>query len=81
MASHLTVLVAREWAGVDSVREQEKLEARKNSKMLQNRTRLVHLGMMAGDHFPPKNGLPVIRRASENWRFLHFLGDVLGTLC
>jgi hypothetical protein len=28
MTSHLTVCVAREWAGVDSVREQEKLEAR-----------------------------------------------------
>jgi hypothetical protein len=29
MTSHLTVCVVREWADVDSVREQEKLEARK----------------------------------------------------
>ena len=78
MTSHLTVCVAREWAGVDSVREQEKLEAKKKlenaARAKRSPTRPMHLGMMAGDHFPPKNGLPGIRRASENWRFFALSG-------
>ena len=44
---NLTVCVTCVWAGVDSVWEQEKLEARKCLKMPQNPTRQVH-ALLAG---------------------------------
>jgi len=57
-------------------------------KNAQSPSRPVHLGMMAGDHFPRKNVLLSTQGEIKKLRFLrkithfsHFLGDVLRTLC
>jgi hypothetical protein len=69
---------------MDWKRETAKL--RTTSKNAQNPQRPVHLRMMAGDHFPPKNVFLSTQRKLKKLRFLrkmmhfsHFSGDVLRT--